>query len=439
MINRLIKKFRFEEAIRKSLVFSDPTKIRLNTEDPTLTRVELAVDEGQFPLDADIFVETPLTTPNAVKKWLRFEAVKPGDQLPTGTSIGFKIKTTGDNYFWNGSAWTVAGASDWMSEADLNMNFDSFPIGSVGNRSIGFIINLATTDPTVTPQITEIKFLGEFDIEFLEDIVYDGIVRKINTEFRSTSQVLFPTSQASSSVDLNQILENKAYNITGIRKVYSRTDDPLKLQDLFDSYTPGPVRQDGFTFDPGVVNLSSSVDAGKFLEITFEYVPEIIINTHQDFFEVPSFPSIVIEAIDEIEPFGFTAQETNSQGTDVIRDLPNLSGVLQFGPEQKTLRVDYAVFTSLQLDQLRLSQDLSEFFSRDLKVTSFGLDRDYDLRIVKKLDTSRNKTKREAGGDKDKTDTNVATGVFDVLGVLFFNRPSKDVPLVGEAISDISG
>ncbi|MEZ4871285.1 MAG: hypothetical protein R2827_03360 [Bdellovibrionales bacterium] len=439
MINRLIKNFIFDETIRKQLIFSDATKIRLNTEDPAQTTIELASNGDQFPIDPDLYIETPLTTPNGVQRWLRFEAVKPSDDLPDNTFVRFKVKTTAGNYFWNGIGWASAGLSDWMSESDLNEHFDSFPIATVGNRSIGFVINLQTTDASVTPKVSILKFLGEFDVDFLEDIIYDGIVRKLNTEFRSTSQVIFPNDSTVSTIDLNSVLENKGYNITGVRKVINLTDDPLKLSNLFDSYTPGPMRQDGFTFDPGTVSLSSSVDSGKFIEVTFEYVPEVVINTQQDYFEIPTFPSLVIEAIDELEPFGFTAQETNAQGRDLIRDLPNINGVLQYGPEQKTLRVDYAVFTNLQLDQLRLCQDLSEFFTKDLRVKSYALDRDYDLRVVKKLDTSRTKTKREADGDKDGTDTNVATGTFDVLGVLFFNKPSKDVPLVGEVIREFSG
>ncbi|PIS11122.1 MAG: hypothetical protein COT73_05655 [Bdellovibrio sp. CG10_big_fil_rev_8_21_14_0_10_47_8] len=439
MINRLIKNFIFNESIRSHLVISDPSKIRLNSENPVSPTIELSSEGGQFSTDTDLFIETPLTMPNGVQKWLKFEAIKPNDEAPPNTFIRFKVKTTGGNYFWNGSDWAIAGASDWMTESELNANFDSFPIALVGNRSIGFVVNLQTSDPLVTPKLSALKFLGEFDVDFLEDIVYDGIVRKLNTEFRSTSQIVFPTSSPLTSVDLNAIFENKGYNITGIRKVINLTDDPLKLQNLFDSYAQGPLRQDGFTFDPGVVTLNSSVGSGKVLEITFEYVPEVVVNTHQDFFEIPTLPSLVIEAIDEIELFGFTAQETNAQGRDLIRDIPNLTGVLQLGPEQKTLRVDYAVFTNLQLDQLRLSQDLAEFLSRDLRVKSFALDRDYDLRVVKKLDTSRTKTKREAEGNKDSSDTNVATGTFDILGVLFFNKPSKDVPLVGEVIRDVSG
>src|SRR3989344_1555777 len=284
MINRLIKNFIFDERIRSSLVFSDDTKIRLNSEDLRTSRLELKVSSGLFPTDPNLYVETPLTTPNSLLKWLKLEAVKIGDELPLDTSVGFKVKTLAGNYFWNGSAWAVATLSDWMSESDFNANFSAFPISTVGNRSIGIIINLRTTNPQVTPRITALKLLGEFDIDYLDDIVYESFIRKLNTEFRSTSKIVFPTSTTGTSVDLKALLENKSYNITGIRSVYNLTDDGLRVTNLFDTYMPGILKQDGFTFEPGVVQFQSSIAAGKLIEVTFEYVPEIMVNTGQVYF-----------------------------------------------------------------------------------------------------------------------------------------------------------
>lgn len=430
MINRLIKNFIFDERIRSSLVFSDDTKIRLNSEDLRTSRLELKASSGLFPTDPNLYVETPFTTPNSLLKWLKLEAVKIGDELPLDTSIGFKVKTPAGSYFWNGSAWAAATLSDWMSESDFNANFSTFPISTVGSRSIGIIINLRTTNPQVTPRITSLKLLGEFDIDYLDDIVYESFIRKLNTEFRSTSKIVFPTSAAGTSVDLKALLENKSYNITGIRSVYNLTDDGLRVTNLFDTYTPGVLKQDGFTFEPGVVQFQSSIAAGKLIEVTFEYVPEIMVNTGQDYFEPATFPSLVIEEIESIDRAGFTAQDTVGHGKDLIRDIPNLSGVLQFSPEVKTLRVNYAVFTGLQLDQMRLSQDISSFFCANHTLRSYGLDTEYDLDVGEKINNSRTKTKREADGSQDTSDTNIATGSVDILAVKFFHKPSIDVPLV---------
>lgn len=431
MINRLIRNFTFDNAIRSDLVFSDPTKIRLNTENEANTFIQLTADSvGKFSTDADLFIEGPLITPEAVQKWLKFEAIQDDEaNIPAGTSLGFKVKTTSSDFYWDGAAWVVAGLSDWMTEADFNANFDTFPIDTVGDRSIGVIVNLVTTDDTVTPKVKQLKLLGEFDIEFLEDIIYDGVIRTLNTSFRSTGQILFSATATGTSVDLNTVLENKSYNITGIRKVINQTDDPLKLTNLFSSYTPGASRQDGFTNEPGTVDFTVPIASGKIIEITFEHVPTFSIRTGQDFFQVPNFPHIVFESIQTVDRVGFTVQDTNSL-KDFIRDKAALSAVVQFGARQEVLRFNYALFTNSQLDQMRISNDLNSFFANNRSIKSFGLDCDYDLDIVQRIDTSRNKASKEAGGVDDRTDTNTDIGSFELLSVNFYDKPSIDVPLV---------
>lgn len=431
MINRLIKNFTFTPDVRKDLIFSDTTKVRLNDDDQRTPHLSLKKDsKEEFPIDADIFVETPLTTPNALQKWLGFEAkiieTKNTFTLPVGTSLGFKLKTTGDDFYWDGAAWSVAGLSDWSTEAQINDNFDTFPIEIIGNKSIGVIINLKTTDPKVTPQVLEIKMLGEFDIEYLEDIVYDSVIRKLNTEFRSSSIVVFRTSGLISSIDLDTVLENKGYNITGIRKVVNLTADPLELTNLFDTYTPGPARQDGFTFDPGIVTFTSAIPISNLVKVTFEYVPEIMVTTGQDYFEVSKFPSIVFEAIEEVTKTGFAFKDTIAIGRDFIRNKSALTAVEMQPPTVKTIRLDYSIYTGLQGNQLRVIDDIRRFFSNMKTIKSFGLDCGYDVNIVDGLDTSKNKK------NLDLTDTKVANGSFEILGVNFYDQPSKDQKLVGQ-------
>lgn len=429
-ISRLIRNFIFNERSRVGLTFSDPTKIRLNTEDRIITKIQLKKLDatGKFSTDANLFIETALITPDALQKWLKFEAIVTEDSdtfsLPAGTSVGFKVKTTVGNRYWNGSSWAVAGLSNWNTEAEINDNIDSFPIATIGNKGIGMVVNLVTTDPTITPEVRELKLAGQFDIEFLDDIVYDSLIRKLNTDFRSSSVLRFPSTGSISSIDLNTVLENKGYNITGIRSVYNLTDDPLRLTNLFDGYVPGNIRQDGFTKDPGTITFLSSIPINKVVDIQFEYVPEIYVRAGQDFFEVPTFPSIIFENILDIED-RFTVRDTNDIGEDFVRDKANLTAIVQRAPRQQTLRFEYAVFTDRQLDQMRLINDINKFWANNKTVNSFGIDFAYEVKVVQQMATARN-TKAV-----DDTDTNVATGSFDLLGVLFYDKPSEDVALVG--------
>lgn len=435
MINRLIRSFILDESSRKQIVFSDVTKIRLSSDDPVNQFVTLKSTVAGFPLGTDIFFETGFLTPQALNKWLKFEAVITEDTttfgLPVGTSLGFKVKTTGGNYWWDGGAWAVAGPTDWSTEAQINANISTFPIVTVGDKGIGFVVNLRTTDPTVTPEVRELKLCGEFDIEFLDDLVYDSVIRKLNTDFRSTSVLVFTTSVAISSQDLAAVLENKGYNITGIRRVVNLSDDPMKLANLFLSYAPGALRQDGFTFEPGIVTFTGAIPLNKLVEITFEYVPEIYIRQGQDFFEVPKFPSLIFENVEVIRGL-MSMPDTNSYGVDYVRDKADMTAILQYGPTQHNVRFSYAAFTNKQTDQMRLMNDINQFFSRNKTIRGWGLDLEYGLDIVAEVETSGNER------NSDDTDTNVATGAFDVLGVLFYHKASVDGPLVGNGQVNIT-
>ena len=108
--------------------------------------------------------------------------------------------------------------------------------------------------------------------------------------------MVFPvTGAATSSLDLNSVLENKAYNITGIRKVINLTTDPQQLTDILNDYTPGAVRGNGFTNDPGIVTFTSAVQADEFVKIVFEFVlllfsfESVILRTLLVFFLVSIF------------------------------------------------------------------------------------------------------------------------------------------------------
>ena len=424
----LIINYVFNEDIRKGITLSDPTKVRLNAEVEQLPVIQLKLEGKGFSTDDDLFVETPFLEPNAVKKWLKFEAVVVEDpetyNVPVGTSLGFKIKTPSDNFYYDGANWVVAGLSDWNTEAEVNDNINSFSIEAAGSRNIAFIVNLKTTDATITPKVKQLKVLGIFDIELFDDLIYDGVIRKLNKDFRSSSILRISTSGSITSQDLNTVLENNGYNITGIRAVYNLTDDPGRFTNLFDSYTLGPLKQDGFTNEPGTVFFTSAIPGGKIVDIIFEYVPEIFVKVGQDYHEVSVFPSIVFERIQTFKRKGFTIKDTACFGQEFIRDIPNITAVQIQSPRQSTVRFDYAIFGNKNMDITRLVDDMNAFLANNKQLQAYGLGNKYDTDIVQEVIINSN----NGIGD---TDTKVASGTFDVLRVLFYDKAAKVVPLVG--------
>lgn len=432
MLNRLIKNWCFDEKIRDELIFSDPTKIRLNTEDKVNPRIMLKEINilKEYSTDDDLFIKTPLIEPMALKNWLLFEPIytsEPGIlDLPDGTSLGFKVRTSGDDYYWDGSNWVVAGLSDWSTESEIRVNINTFPIATIGDKKIGFIINLKTTDKKVTPEVSELKLLGQFDIEFFDDLVYDSLIGLLNDNFRSTSVVRFNTDSSSiSSIDLATILENKGYNIFDVESVYNLTDDPLKLSNLHDSYTPGAQKQDGITFEPGTETFTANIPAGKSVDVRFTYVPEISVKVNQDYFENPSYPHIVFTRITPIDKRGLVMRDTNSVPQDFIRDKENDTAVVHDTPSQNSYRFDFMLYTT-EIDQFTLTDAIRRFFANTKKLVTWGLYNEHNLKIVDEIDTVGN----SLDNGNDSSGTNLSKGAFDVEGVLFFDKASKDVPLL---------
>ena len=67
----LPKRLRFAEENRSQIVFSDVTKIRL---DPLTNSVKLKEGISGYSTDPDIYVISPLTSPQAVHRWIGFHA-----------------------------------------------------------------------------------------------------------------------------------------------------------------------------------------------------------------------------------------------------------------------------------------------------------------------------------------------------------------------------
>ena len=53
------------------------------------------------------------------------------------------------------------------------------------------------------------------------------------------------------------------------------------------------------------------------------------------------------------------------------------------------------------------------------------------LELIDEIDTQDNKL-------VDNSDTNISRGIFDVLGVLFYDKPSRDVSLVQVLNNDVT-
>jgi hypothetical protein len=414
-MRKLIKYFTFSEYERELITLSDSDKIRLNTEDVLDMRIQLKEAEGSYSTDNDIHFKTWITNPKALKKISGFEII--GSQ-PEGTSLGVRISNGTDEFYYNTTAneWQVS-TTEWNTETEIRANLSSYLLTTT---QVGFIINLKTTDSTVTPTVNEIKFLGDFDIDILQD-AWESLFQKIHDELRVVTDILVSIAEDTDEFDLGveYKLDNQGYNFTNAVAVYNKTDDPSELINLLDSYTPGAQNADGETNAPGKVKTSVVIPAGKIIRIKMEYVPEVADHTDEDYYEINKVPLIAIESVDEIKRDALRI-ESNMDG-DFIRDIENGTAVQVQPSAHIDLRFEYAMFAKLSMDQKRLAEAFENFLSNNPLFKSLGLDHTYGLDPQYRF-SSKNKG---TSGNLLK-----ATGYFDVRGITLYSKPSKIVPLV---------
>lgn len=417
LLKRLIKTFPIEKRNRSKFTFSDKTKIRLNDDDKLDQKIQLIASAGEYPTDDDITVTTWTFNPRKLKQWLLFEAV---EDKPTGTSIGYRLVTDdgATELYWNGASWTAATLDTHYSSAeDIRDNISNLTL-------TGFTLAIKAklkSDGQATPLLKELKLLYQVDLVPWDDLIYDTIIRELRNSLRATTVIQAAVVSDTSQIDLSTTykLENSGYNFTGVKSAYNLSSDPNAFSNIADSYTPGPITEDG-TNEDGQVNLTTLVSEGDIIKLEMEYEPEIAVYTDQDFYEVKRIPLLVFEKINTIRPGARTDQELTDREGESIRNLATGSGVEVPPPRQSTILFEYALH-SHPLDSARIVDAMDNWLSNNKLLNTFAADEQIVLDPVDEITTSKT---------IDLDDITTSTGAFQLRGVKFYVRPAKDVFIV---------
>lgn len=370
-LREFIKHFTFAEPDRGRVTLGPDT--RLN---PETHRAQLKADaEGNYSTADDLFVKTWIATPQAVKEWRGFEAMAEHKRVENAqvTSLGFRLSDGSNEYFWNGSSWAVSLA-DWNTEAEVAAHIASFPVVS---RRLQVVVNLRTTDASVTPELLEVKVLyaALLDSE-IEDMVLRSFVPLLRTTVRSLTRLHAAKVGSDNSVSMGSYELDGDYRVVDVDAVFNDTDDPDHDHDLYESHTtrsvPGDLRHDG-TVD--VITLSALVADGKALWMRLLVEPVVTIETSRDYYEVAHLPCLVIESISFLD----SAQR---QGEDYVGNRETGEARVIPAPRQGALDITLAGIADKLVDGLRLSAAVTRFFGAHPLVTSTGLDERYRLRLV---------------------------------------------------------
>lgn len=287
MRQQLCKRFLFEERYRSQLTFSDNTKVRLNSK---TNQLELSVQSYDrvsgdpiYSTDTDLTITTWITNPIALTQWLGFMMEPLTPNQPENTQVRFKLNDGTDDLYWDGGAWSVAGAADWNTENEVSANISSFPVAS---KQFGVVLNLLTTDAGATPTVVDLEILYEVEIDYITSIVVGSLMEDLKDNIRP---VIDFALRAPGGDQLNLRDVETAFNILTVEAVYNHSDDPTHTTDILSSYNS----------TSRTITLTGSVARGKDIWITFQVEPEIYLEWgSQDYIEVTKLPAVVIESID---------------------------------------------------------------------------------------------------------------------------------------------
>ena len=316
MTNKFVKLITFEEKNRSKFTFSDATKIRMN---PDTSVIELRKDSnGNFPTNADLFVKSQVMNPEALLKWLRFHFDPHATTQPALTTIQFKLNDGTTDLFFSGGSWITAGASDWNSEAIVAANIATFPVVS---KKLQVITNLATTDKTVTPTVSEIAVLMDGDFDYFDSIVGDSLVPSLRDVFRPVADFALASERGGTRISLRDI--DFPYDIDTIERAYDNDNDPGHVADILSSYDA----------TNNTVILTSSQPVGRTIWLKIRIKPRVYVNwASQDFTEVEKIPAVILQR--------FTATGNQVFGRAFVRDVNVPDAVVLENPYKINIGVD---------------------------------------------------------------------------------------------------
>lgn len=368
-LRKLIKWFPFEETFRKDITLGPD--VRLN---PRRNRLELKATADQFPTTPDLFAKTRVTTPARVKNYIGFFVILRNKKVGTTqvTDVLFRLGNGTQEFYFNpgASAWIPASPNNWNTEQEVADNIASFP-----GQSLQVIINLSTQDPTLSPEVDEVRVLYEADLDsFQEEYVVRSFIEDLREQIRPIAE--YAIESDGGTIDLGNI--ETPYNIVDVDSAYDDTADPAHLVDL----EP--------TFDPGtkIVTLGTTAPLGNTVLLRFVYKPEVALTTSQDFTELAKVPVIVLDDVTltnktRVRPRPYVINKGTAQGFALEEGY------------QADIQIPLRLITDKAKDLDRLAGEVKRYFANTRLIRSRGQDDLFALTIIEPFDNVTTASQKE--------------------------------------------
>lgn len=238
----------------------------------------------------------------------RLDSARAVDAGDTG-DINFQVSFDGGTiyYYWNGAAWTIAGANDFSSSDDVEEFINIFPFPTTPIFRLKIRIT-SSTDRNHAPALRLIHLYYEVSHNTEEDILrtFSTYIDE-NVEIKKTVMMSSFPFQNSIGTDLplNQIYFPIAFDIFQV-SIYNLANDPIRANDLFLSMNRN-IESDVYLF-----TLTSSQSIGDQVEVQIKMKTKIYVGADSDFINA-SVPATAIQIVDS-----FPAKDVRIYGKEVM-------------------------------------------------------------------------------------------------------------------------
>lgn len=245
--------------------FSEPESI---VDDPTayVSRIEgLGLRKDYDDPEAPFFAETvAILRPWQARALKEFRAITPllpkrvtnTDQraVEAGTfasgkiDVRFSIDGGTTWFYWDGGAWVVAGASDWSTFDDLNMNLAVIPFPV--DWQLTFAVRLQPISGNFTIPLQGLRL--SFEIVPTHDYldIFRTIRRELAVNVKPEFRQAFAMAATGTTLDLGSLLR-----VGNVVSAYNLTNDPTRQTNILAGYVAPNVQ------------LTASQTAGEIIEV----------------------------------------------------------------------------------------------------------------------------------------------------------------------------
>lgn len=289
----------------------------------------------------------------------------------------------------------AALSTDWNTEEQVSANIGTFPLTQ---HSIRFVINLYTTDETVTPVMYGVKVLYGSDISHQEDYITRSLIPDLKENIRGIARIIL--TQAALGATITLPATEVSYDVVDVDSVFDEVADPNHLVDLLTSYNSGTR----------LITLNAPVAANTRLFVQFVYRPLVALRTSRDFDELDRVPAINIVDVTEMN-----AQELKD---DTVVNLGTGQGTRVYGGKMRDIEMTVQVIADKLVDYQRLSQDVVSYFTANPLLRSRGLDEEFTILVVEGLSMMTT---------VNSNDTHAGQLRVRILNAVFLERGSTEV------------